>query len=590
MNIFTKKVPKNISLSNTALIIGFVFCFCWIMNGLADNTMANRLLGFCGLQIILLFPIIKKRKAIVLNNKLLIASLGSLFCIQAISLAYSINVNRGIYELQNTLLLINSFLITRYYYNPKTIPIFRSILYAICIAYLSYALLQFLQINAWDKQTLYNITSLNGHKNLFSSFCILLIGALCLIDKKRDQPRIATPLLIFLLFAAVFLTQTRATILGIGLGATIVCAIHGLRNAPQQYRSVWSLAITICIIAGIICLTQTSLFLNQLNAESSIERLLIWENTFSLANKHAWMGIGAGNWPIVFPSAGLPDIIRVHSDNIIFQKVHNEFLQIYAELGVFGLCSYCILAFSFIRMSIHHFRSNPNRYHSIFLLCAIAYGANVFFSFPNSRAAHLMILGLLLGIMAKESDSKKISNIHLGRQAIGVLLALTFVSFTVSTFRIRGEAGTKTLLSERKSKSWENVARLSRSTENIFYDLDNTSIPIAWYAGMAHFQLGNKDAALEAFKKAYELNPYNHHVLNNYALTIAKSNPALAEKLLTSAITINPQFDSGRGNLVRILMKNGNLEAAEDQIGKLKDTTLQVRLTHILEEFKTQNK
>ncbi|MDC0230661.1 O-antigen ligase family protein [Aureispira] len=393
--------------------------------------------------------------------------------------------------------------------------------------------------------------------------------------------------MISLLFLTIFLLQTRSTILGFIFATTGLFVFHLLRISKRKNRLLIIGASIIILIIGIALVSNTSFFAMHMNSESATERLLIWEKTFELANQNVFWGIGAGNWPIVFPSMGLPEISRALTGNIIFQKAHNEFLQTFSELGVIGLFSYMLFFLCFIKQSMNLLKQKPNLMNNILVLCAITYCFCMFFSFPNSRTEHLVTLGFLNGALANTNKLPNTSTFKLGKSTIVFILVLTVISLSISINRIIGEYNTKTMLFERERKNWENVIKLCKSSDNIFFKLDNTSTPIAWYSGMAYYHIGEDEKALNQFKRAYNLNPFNHHVLNNYALTVAKEDSNLAIQLLKNATRINPYFDSARSNLIKLLIKSRIFTDAETEINKIKDKHLQTNLFNTLEKFKT---
>ena len=82
---------------------------------------------------------------------------------------------------------------------------------------------------------------------------------------------------------------------------------------------------------------------------------------------------------------------------------------------------------------------------------------------------------------------------------------------------------------ESKYTIKEPIIKYSKKSNNTFYNMDNTSIPVKWYAGIAYYNLKKYNSALKYFQDSYEINPYNTSVMNNYATTlevIGNSNKA----------------------------------------------------------------
>jgi O-antigen ligase len=463
------------------------------------------------------------------------------------------------------------------------------LLYFVSIIYLSFAFVQLLQIDDFDKQTLYNITSLAAHKNLYSSFNILLIISISFLEINNHKKSPVSIIIISLLILTTLLIQTRSAILGIATGSLILCAYLIIRSQAKSRRIYLTVSSMLVLPLLGWFVMQTSFFEQHLNSDSSIERLLIWKKTLLLANENLLLGVGAGNWSLVFPSVGLPDIDRITNGNIIFQKVHNEFLQHYSEIGIIGLITYCSIFIIVIWGVISVLRKKLNAYSSIMFIGLISYLVIMFFDFPNSRIVHLAVLGLFMGWLCMWISKNKVSlkSVKINVPFVTVCILMITFSVMITFFRIQGELTMNQLLDERKSHNWTKVISLAKNSQNVFYNLDKTGIPIVWYSGMAKFHLGKSNEALLDFEKAYKLNPFNFHVLNNYALSISGRDLPFAQSLLERAVNINSYFDEGRSNLIKVLIKNGNLNLAETHVNKIKDVKLRLQLSQLVNKYKS---
>ncbi len=121
-----------------------------------------------------------------------------------------------------------------------------------------------------------------------------------------------------------------------------------------------------------------------LDRESSSFRVDQWKNAAGYIMAHPLTGAGIGNWKIV----SLPN--EKYSDNFISSKhVHNDFLQMGAELGLPGLILYLgmfmLLAFAGFRLIFRQTDKNV-RDIAFFLVAAIAaYSVDALLQFPQER-------------------------------------------------------------------------------------------------------------------------------------------------------------------------------------------------------------
>ena len=70
-------------------------------------------------------------------------------------------------------------------------------------------------------------------------------------------------------------------------------------------------------------------------------RLALWRRTWALYRSHPLAGIGAGNFPVVFPLHAEPNATEdgVLSPTAIPRRAHNDLLERLAETGPFGLAA-----------------------------------------------------------------------------------------------------------------------------------------------------------------------------------------------------------------------------------------------------------
>jgi O-antigen ligase len=126
------------------------------------------------------------------------------------------------------------------------------------------------------------------------------------------------------------------------------------------------------------------------------ERLAHWQAALNMARSHPWLGVGLGNYELVYPSYSL---INWHE---ALGHAHNYYLNIFAEGGLVGLLGYG-KAWLLIIGATWWLRRHPNtlsRLVGIGLLGSWTYLV-VHSLFDNLYVNNLFIhLGLILGILA----------------------------------------------------------------------------------------------------------------------------------------------------------------------------------------------
>jgi len=72
---------------------------------------------------------------------------------------------------------------------------------------------------------------------------------------------------------------------------------------------------------------------------ASIEsRPMMWNLAWRVIQAHPWLGVGAGNYALITPDYYVPDVGI--PEEVIDIQVHNRYLGIWAESGVFALLCY----------------------------------------------------------------------------------------------------------------------------------------------------------------------------------------------------------------------------------------------------------
>jgi len=195
------------------------------------------------------------------------------------------------------------------------------------------------------------------HANFFGSYLVLmmtLVSMLYLSSKKFMHT-----LLLFLInstmFLALIFTTTRSAWLGVTYGIIFLSIFIVLKRKFLWKR--WAiLLIGFSIIFILINISNENNYFNRANTivkdaavvisekgegRDSVgsSRWYIWRNAFPLIENHAFVGSGPDTFALVFPG---------HYENLIFDKAHNEYLQIAITLGIPALLLYLFILFQIL--------------------------------------------------------------------------------------------------------------------------------------------------------------------------------------------------------------------------------------------------
>jgi tetratricopeptide (TPR) repeat protein len=77
--------------------------------------------------------------------------------------------------------------------------------------------------------------------------------------------------------------------------------------------------------------------------DTTMQRILIWQNTLGMIKEHPWLGVGLGNFKIAYqPYRSRKEQLSTGPD-VFVRRTHNEWLQLLAELGIPGFIFFLMI-------------------------------------------------------------------------------------------------------------------------------------------------------------------------------------------------------------------------------------------------------
>jgi tetratricopeptide (TPR) repeat protein len=310
---------------------------------------------------------------------------------------------------------------------------------------------------------------------------------------------------------------------------------------------------------------------------SSLERVDLWQNTLKMSMDYPVTGVGQGNWRIKFPAYGLENL-RSETGEIFFQRPHNDFLWVLAENGIVGLMLYLML-FCITYYYLFQLIKKSPRPEKKYLALAMIFGMTGYFmisllSFPKERIEHQIYVHIIFAIALTEYHTLKpeYQQLKKGRLRIVFLLilALMVVGSYLTLNRFISEKHIAQAYNYREKHNWQDEIDEYKLAESFTTKVDAFSTPLAWYIGEAWFNLNELDSAHHYFRRAYEINPYHLHVLNNLGTTYElKGNSDKAESFFLKAHSIAPRFEDPLFNLCALYYNKSNFDLAYETIKKI---------------------
>lgn len=538
--------------------------------------------------VLMIFPKLKQIKLKPIDGLLF-----GFYFLNLVSVSWADNFGEAIFTSQKCLLLAIAYLAFRLIleedkkYASYLFPVLIGTAIIACIVP-TVQLIEVATTTGLDGKGVYNVPGYSGHKNLASSYLFLLFSLLLFWFKDFNKKPWLYLLLGWML-VLILLLRARAVYLAIGAFAVINMAYFLLSNSKLRQLALRRIlpAVVVLVIAGgaIISLTGAGQqYLKYLNpttysqSASAVERTFVWYKTRELIKDRPVLGFGSGNWKLFFPSKNIEGGFRMQEKDLIFTRVHNDYLEVWAEVGTVGLLLFggvFLLAFWQVWKGFR--RSKPSFKVRWVLLGTTLLGFCIisFFDFPKERIEHLIALALLLALIGYERSKEPSGSFAIltsKKQKIffsGGLLLLLLINIPVGYYRYIGDAASKQIITFRNSDQFKVIKDNATQGNSIWYNVDPMVIPLDWYAGVAEYSMGNYEKAKGLFLEAYEVNPYNFNVINNLASTLVKLNEyESAIPLYLKALQINSKFEEGMFNLAFSYYQVGAHEEALSWVNK----------------------
>jgi len=345
---------------------------------------------------------------------------------------------------------------------------------------------------------------------------------------------------------------------------------------------------------------------------SFLNRLALWTNTFEIFKDHPLLGVGKGNFKILYP---LYATKRIKDPGFAAElqprEAHNDYVQLLSETGLFGFLSFLwilVLIGSRVWNSIpgkDDFRSLLLILTLLFSVVALLIDAWLDFPFelPVSTGFFWLFAGLLWVSSEKNSPSNAASSSvdrglppRQGTLVVGLICALSilFTAMHVSFLRAEfyGSRGTIWFY-EKREGPWQPAERdlkmaayLNPTTHRYLYTL-----------GLLYIWLGKYEEAIEANLRALKRHPFYINGYTNLGVAYASAGKITeAEQAWKRALEIWPDHNDARNNLATVyalqgkrakaiallkesLIRNANDENAKQKLGALLKQTGPPRLT-----------
>ncbi|MCF8371503.1 MAG: O-antigen ligase family protein [Bacteroidales bacterium] len=484
-------------------------------------------------------------------------------------------------------IMLGSFLFSR---QEEPIPVITKFVVSFGILHSIIGLAQFINLTfkvGLSHELSYYVTGLSAHRNLYSQILFLsipfsLYGVYLFKGKWQWLSVISSVLGLGLV--TVLLAKSVWMAIAVTLAVTPLTVMNYYSYFKFGKRALRKIMLAFGLFIGIISVfvviyasldswetirKQTD-WIRNYRFGSALERVDLWEKSVEMYRDNPITGVGTGNWKIVLPAYGT-DGLRSSEGTVNFVRPHNDYLWVLTENGIFAFLLYIGFFVSLIIYLYRLMKSEIDKKEKGLLLALFSglfgYMIIALLSFPKERVEHNIFLGIyaicIISLYRKHFALREraIGNLNpIAKAAIPAILVLPLI---VGLSKTISEYHTKIALDYRSENLHAEVINEIDKAENFFYQIDNTSMPLAWYKGSAHFQLGQIDTSFEEYLRAYQYNPNNMHVLNNLATCYElKGDHKNAIELYNRALKVSSSFKDAWLNLVAVYYSQGDWDQA----------------------------
>ncbi len=168
--------------------------------------------------------------------------------------------------------------------------------------------------------------------------------------------------------AGIALAGSRAAFGGFAIGLFIVLLMAG-----NKYRIYGSIVIVIGLAAYIVISPETGVFSRtKALSEDYLYRQSIWNEALDISKKHAYLGIGSGNYQKYIMRHVQDQYIEIQDGQLVyFDQPENGYLKILVELGYLGFAIFILFLLLPLFTGIILYFKNINYKQVVFFMASL---------------------------------------------------------------------------------------------------------------------------------------------------------------------------------------------------------------------------
>jgi O-antigen ligase len=443
------------------------------------------------------------------------------------------------------------------------------------------------------------ISTLGNKEYIAGLLAYILFPAVILIFRLRSTLlRLAALVLIAFNFGALMLFDQAGA--NVALIVAFVAAVIGwlvLRPIePLRRARGWILALI--LVVGLAYLVEapsgplnsvvglsangTSWIGTVWRQNSGATRAWDWWIGLEMWKDSPWVGVGLGNYKIEFLPYKAQFLQTPRGANYDFYipraaQAHNEYVQVLAEVGVFGLAAVAAFLIFLMTSLLSRLRRNADEGDRLDLilysagLVAVVVHALVSFPahLPASSLAAILVCGLAL---SPAYGDRATVGLHVrGWRLRAAVLVMAVTGVALSTVAIR-DLASNVLMKEGIEQLQLGQTEAGKATLERSLRLDFAPHMTYFYLGMADARLGNLEAAFRSFERCQTRFLEENTYLIYAELAANAGKTAVARETIATLLATQPAPEiEQRARYVRAIvsLREGDAQAASAELENL---------------------
>lgn len=233
---------------------------------------------------------------------------------------------------------------------------------------------------------------------------------------------------------------------------------------------------------------------NLINDESANQRISFYNQALEMSFEKPVFGYGLGSWKY----ESLKYVINENKSILVPYYTHNDFLQIFFELGALGLLIYMVFIGSLFKKSF----LIESRFKEIIILSLLLFTFNSLLNFPIHRTQEYVPF-IIVASLIYNNNKRRLVTLKLNSS---LFLLIILPSIILSYFEHSSLTIQKTLLSDYNTGSFSLD---KNELDKINYHIPNlaaNAVPISSYISRYYFQNNNLNKSLELLKYSQKAN------------------------------------------------------------------------------------